>query len=105
MLMGILGSFFSYLLFRSLRSIRVNLAVSGFLAGIVTDWVTYTATSCELALGIRGDASFLPLFWKILLAFVPTQLQPGILERIGEEGCGIAYIEAAPQASPPATPK
>jgi len=80
MSMGILGSFSGYLVFRSLRGARLNLAASGFVAGVVADWVTYTATSAELALGIRGDSPFLPLFWKILLAFVPTQLPLGILE-------------------------
>jgi cobalt/nickel transport system permease protein len=37
-------------------------------------------TSVELASGIKGGSAFLPLFWKILIAFIPTQLPLGILE-------------------------
>jgi len=78
--MGIMGSFAGYLTFRALRGVRVNLAVSGFVAGLLADWATYFATSAELASGIRGDSPFAPLFWKILVAFIPTQLPLGILE-------------------------
>lgn len=78
--MGIMGSFAGYLTFRALRSMRINLAVAGFAAGLFTDWATYFATSAELASGIRGDSPFLPLFWKIIIAFIPTQLPLGILE-------------------------
>ena len=78
--MGIMGSFGGYLTFRILRGFKANLAVSGFVAGLLADWATYFATSAELASGIRGDSAFIPLFWKILLAFIPTQLPLGILE-------------------------
>jgi cobalt/nickel transport system permease protein len=50
------------------------------MAGLLADWATYGMTAFELALGIRGESPFLPLFWKILIAFVPTQLPLGILE-------------------------
>jgi cobalt/nickel transport system permease protein len=78
--MGIIGSLAGFLTFRTLRSFRLNLGVSGFFAGVLADWATYLATSAELASGIRGDSPFMPLFWKIVLAFVPTQLPLGILE-------------------------
>jgi cobalt/nickel transport system permease protein len=78
--MGIMGSFAGFLTFRVLRSLRVSMAVSGFMAGLLADWATYLATSVELALGIRGDASFAPLLWKILIAFLPTQIPLGIVE-------------------------
>jgi len=89
--MGIMGSFAGYLTFRALRSITPlfppfskggmgGLAVSAFAAGLLADWATYMTTSIELASGIKGDAAFLPLFWKILIAFIPTQLPLGILE-------------------------
>jgi cobalt/nickel transport system permease protein len=54
--------------------------VAGFFAGLLADWATYLTTSVELASGIRGDAPFLPLLGKILIAFIPTQLPLGILE-------------------------
>jgi putative peptidoglycan lipid II flippase len=78
--MGVMGSFAGYLIFRALRSLKFNLAVSGFMAGLLADWATYLMTSLELAAGIRGTSEFGPLFWKIVLAFVPTQLPLGILE-------------------------
>jgi len=89
--MGVMGSFTGYLTFRGLRSItplfppfskggKEGLAVSAFMAGLFADWATYLTTSAELASGIKGDSPFLPLFWKILIAFIPTQLPLGILE-------------------------
>lgn len=78
--MGVMGSFAGYLTFKGLRFIRVNMAVAGFIAGLFADWATYITTSVELASGIKGDSPFLPIFWKIILAFIPTQLPLGILE-------------------------
>jgi cobalt/nickel transport system permease protein len=78
--MGIMGSFAGYLTFKSLRGLRFNMVVAGFMAGLFADWATYLATSAELASGIRGDTPFFPLFFKILVAFIPTQLPLGILE-------------------------
>jgi cobalt/nickel transport system permease protein len=78
--MGVMGSFAGFLTFKALRSMKINLAVSGFVAGLLADWATYLTTSIELASGIKGDSPFMPLFWKILIAFIPTQLPLGILE-------------------------
>ena len=78
--MGVMGSLAGYLTFRALRAVRVNMAVSGFMAGLFADWATYLTTAVELAAGIKGESAFLPLFWKVLIAFIPTQLPLGILE-------------------------
>ncbi len=78
--MGVMGSFAGFLTFKALRSMKVNLAISGFAAGLLADWATYFTTSIELASGIKGDSPFIPLFSKILIAFIPTQLPLGILE-------------------------
>lgn len=78
--MGIAGSFAGFLVFRLFRFMGAGLAVAAFLAGLLSDWATYLATSAELASGIRGDAPFLPLLGKIVIAFIPTQLPLGILE-------------------------
>ncbi|MDD5167257.1 MAG: energy-coupling factor ABC transporter permease [Syntrophales bacterium] len=78
--MGVMGSLAGYATFRVLRSCRVNMAVSAFAAGLLADWATYFMTSVELASGIAGGSAFLPLFWKILIAFIPTQIPLGILE-------------------------
>lgn len=78
--MGVMGSFAGYFTFRILLSLRMGIAVAGFMAGLFADWATYLMTSVELASGIKGGTAFLPLFWKILIAFIPTQLPLGILE-------------------------
>ena len=78
--MGVMGSFTGYFTFRILRAVRMNMAVAGFMAGLFADWATYLTTSVELASGIKGDSAFVPLFWKVLIAFIPTQLPLGILE-------------------------
>jgi cobalt/nickel transport system permease protein len=78
--MGVMGSLAGYAAFKVLRLIKVNMAAAGFMAGLFADWATYLSTSAELAAGIRGDSPFLPLFSKILVAFIPTQLPLGILE-------------------------
>ena len=78
--MGVVGSFAGWLVFRGFRRLGANLGVAGFAAGLLADWATYATTSVVLAAGIRGDAPFMPLFWKIIIAFIPTQLPLGILE-------------------------
>jgi len=78
--MGVAGSFASYGVFLLLRKLRFSLPVCGFMAGLMADWATYSATAMQLALGVRGEEAFLPLFSKILIAFIPTQLPLGVLE-------------------------
>lgn len=78
--MGVAGSFAGYLAFRGLRFFGVGLIVAAFAAGLIADWATYTATAIILASGISGGTPFWPLFVKIVIAFVPTQLPLGIIE-------------------------
>lgn len=78
--MGVMGSFAGFLTFKLLRSMKINMTMAGFMAGLLADWATYITTSIELASGIRGDSPFMPIFWKVLIAFIPTQLPLGILE-------------------------
>ncbi len=78
--MGVMGSFAGYITFKALRSARINLAIAGFMAGLFADWATYITNSVDLTAGIRGDSPFMALFWKILIAFIPTQLPLGVLE-------------------------
>jgi cobalt/nickel transport system permease protein len=78
--MGVMGSFTGYFVFVLMRRFKVNIAVAAFMAGLAADWATYLTTSFELASGIRGNNAFLPLFYKIAVAFIPTQLPLGILE-------------------------
>jgi len=78
--MGVVGSFAGWFVFRGMRRLGGSLAVAGFGAGLAADWATYLATSGVLAAGVRGSEPFIPLFLKIAVAFIPTQLPLGILE-------------------------
>ncbi len=78
--MGIAGSLAGFLVFRVLRRLGLGLAASAFTAGVLADWATYAVTSLELATALHGSDPVVPLFGKIVLAFVPTQLPLGIVE-------------------------
>jgi cobalt/nickel transport system permease protein len=75
---------------------KINMAVSGFMAGLFADWATYITTSIELASGIRGSSPFIPLFWKILIAFIPTQIPLGILEGAMTAGMVVLLYKKRP---------
>jgi len=94
--MGVMGSFAGFLTFKILRSMKINIAVSGFMAGLFADWATYFTTSVELASGIKGDSPFVPLFWKILIAFIPTQIPLGILEGAMTAGMVVLLYKKRP---------
>jgi cobalt/nickel transport system permease protein len=94
--MGVMGSLAGFLTFKILRSMKMNMAVSGFMAGLFADWATYFTTSVELASGIKGGSPFLPLFWKILIAFIPTQLPLGILEGAMTAGMVVLLYKKRP---------
>ncbi len=94
--MGVMGSFAGFLTFRALRAIKINIPIAGFMAGLLADWATYITTSVELASGIKGDSPFMPLFWKILIAFIPTQLPLGILEGAMTAGMVVLLYKKRP---------
>jgi cobalt/nickel transport system permease protein len=94
--MGVMGSFAGYCVFRGLRALKAGLWIAGFMAGLSADWATYMTTSVELASGIKGDSPFLPLFWKVLLAFIPTQLPLGILEGAMTAGMVVLLYKKRP---------
>jgi cobalt/nickel transport system permease protein len=78
--MGIAGAFVGYGVFHGLRRVGVSWLVAAFLAGVLSDWATYSVTSFELASALHGSGSMEIMFKAILLAFVPTQAPLGILE-------------------------
>ncbi len=94
--MGVFGSFAGWLTFKGLRKLGAGLGVAGFIAGLFCDWATYLTTSVELASGIRGNEPFLPLFCKILIAFIPTQLPLGILEGAMTAGMVVLLYKKRP---------
>jgi cobalt/nickel transport system permease protein len=94
--MGVAGSFAGYFVFRGLRRAGAGLGLAAFIAGVMADWATYAVTSVELAAGIRGETPFFPLFVKLLLAFVPTQLPLGILEGAMTAGMVVLLYKKRP---------
>ncbi|MDP3790056.1 MAG: energy-coupling factor ABC transporter permease [Candidatus Omnitrophota bacterium] len=78
--MGIAGSFAGYMAFKLLRRFKASFFISGFFAGLLADWATYSVTSFELASALHGAKPFGQLFMAIVIAFIPTQLPLGILE-------------------------
>ena len=95
--MGVVGSFAGWSVFRALRAFRVGLPVAGFIAGVAADWATYVSTSAALALGLKGGEPFLPLFVKVAVAFVPTQLPLGILEGAMTAGMVVFLSKKRPE--------
>ncbi len=78
--MGVVGAFSAYLLFRTLRTVKVPVPVAAFLAGAISDWATYATTSLELSSALHGTGSMWSMFVAVAVAFVPTQLPLGIAE-------------------------
>lgn len=78
--MGVAGSFAAYIIFKILRKFNLPLFVCAFAAGLLADWATYITTSFELSSALHGSKPIFPLFYTILIAFIPTQLPLGILE-------------------------
>lgn len=84
--MGVVGAFAGYGAFWSARRLGLSVLVAAFLAGLLSDWATYAATSFVLASALHVDASLWTMFGTILIAFVPTQLPLGILEGVLSAG-------------------
>ena len=78
--MGIAGAFAGYGTFILVKRLTGSWWIAAFLAGILSDWATYSVTSLQLASALHGAAPFGKFFLTVLLAFVPTQVPLGILE-------------------------
>lgn len=91
--MGVVGSFVGYGAFVTAKRFGGSSGVAAFLAGLLADWATYAVTAFTLSMALHGEGSFWPMFWSILIAFVPTQLPLGILEGFVSSGA-YAFVEA-----------
>lgn len=80
MSMGVAGSFAGYGIFVLSRKIGLPYLLAAFLAGVLSDWATYAATSFVLSAALHADVSLWKMFVAVAAAFVPTQLPLGILE-------------------------
>lgn len=78
--MGIAGAFTGYAAFRAARCLRLPPVAAAFLAGMLSDWATYSVTAFALASALHGGEPLVKMLGAIAAAFVPTQLPLGILE-------------------------
>ncbi len=78
--MGIAGAFTGYAVFHAARCMRLHPVAAAFLAGMLSDWATYSVTAFELAGALHGGEPLMKMLGAIAVAFVPTQLPLGILE-------------------------
>lgn len=86
--MGVAGAFVGYGFFRLSLRLGAPVLVAAFMAGITSDWATYTVTSIELSLALHNAGEWLAMFTAILVAFLPSQIPLGVLEGIIS---GVAY--------------
>jgi cobalt/nickel transport system permease protein len=84
--MGVAGAFSGYAIFHLSRRVGMPALPAAFLAGLLSDWSTYAATSFELSSALHGSTSLGKMFIGIVIAFIPTQLPLGILEGIMTAG-------------------
>ena len=84
--MGVVGALVGWSVFRLSRRMGLSPWGAAFLAGMLSDWATYAATSFELASALHGKESLLNLFALIGASFLPTQLPLGIAEGIVAAG-------------------
>jgi len=80
--MGVAGGFAGYWVFRGLRRLGISLFAAAFAAGVLSDWATYATTALEIALGLHDHTGVSALYWRVILAFAPTQLPLGLLEGV-----------------------
>lgn len=80
MSMGVGGALAGYWIFKLFRKIGLSFFVAAFAAGLISDWVTYSITSLELASALHGASAFWDMFLAIIIAFMPTQIPLGIIE-------------------------
>jgi cobalt/nickel transport system permease protein len=78
--MGVVGAVSGYLAFQIARRSGVPVWGAAFLAGLTADWMTYAATSIEIALALHGQKPVLTVFVAVLAGFAPTQVPLGVLE-------------------------
>lgn len=85
--MGIAGPLVAFLTFKLLRKLKAGLGISVFFAALLSDLVTYVATSIQLALAYPGGgelttAGFLSSFGTFMGIFALTQVPLAIAEGI-----------------------
>jgi cobalt/nickel transport system permease protein len=98
--MGIAGAFMGWGIFRLARAFRVPVFAAAFVAGLLSDWATYSATSLQLASALHGMGSFSSMFTALLLAFMPTQIPLGVFEGVITAGAYTFVMSRRPDLIP-----
>lgn len=80
--MGIAGPISAFFVFKLLRSLKVGLTPSVFIAAALSDLVTYVVTSLQLALAYPSAGGVLGSFKIFLGVFAITQIPLAIAEGI-----------------------
>jgi cobalt/nickel transport system permease protein len=78
--MGIMGAFTGFGVFHLTRRLGISIWIAAFLAGLLSDWVTYATTSFNLALAFDDSHLLGAKTLAILAAFAPTQVPLGLAE-------------------------
>jgi cobalt/nickel transport system permease protein len=86
MSMGVVGALAGWSAFKLSRRCGMPALGAAFLAGLLSNWATYAATSFELATALHGDGPMWKLFGAIGVSFLPTQVPVGILEGVVTAG-------------------
>lgn len=79
--MGIIGPIVGYVIYKLSMKCGLNLYLAVFLAGALSDWVTYTVTSIQLALAYPATTGgVLASFEAFMAIFSITQIPLAIVE-------------------------
>ncbi len=98
--MGVMGAFAGLAVFRLALKSGTSTWTAAFMAGVVSDWVTYLFTSFFLASGLADGGSFFSMFLSITVAFIPTQAPLGILEGFITAGAYCFVEQRRPELLP-----
>jgi cobalamin biosynthesis protein CbiM/cobalt ECF transporter T component CbiQ len=80
--MGIVGPLAAFIVYRSLKKMRANLATSVFVAALVSDLVTYIVTAVQLSLAFPTNGHFLPSFEVFMTVYALTQIPLAVMEAV-----------------------
>ena len=80
--MGLAGAFVGYAVFHLARRLGASWFVAAFLAGLLSDWATYSVTSFELACALSSAGRLGEMFITVVVAFAPTQIPLGLAEGV-----------------------
>jgi cobalt/nickel transport system permease protein len=79
--MGIAGPALGFLIWRTLRRLKLSVAVSMFVTAFAADLFTYVITAIQLTLA-HGSANYATAFVEFMVTFAVTQIPIAIIEGI-----------------------